>query len=159
MAEECKRIHAYEFHEDDLKMIFVIFLVLLYGACVRSVLRFFHVSLPYTVVLMASGMLVGLGGKYFCYDMYIYTSIARLNPKVILFTFLPVLLFESSFSISGHVFIRAAGQVLLLAAPGMLFCTGLTACVCYYFFTSYKWSFLEAMFYGSIISATGLISN
>jgi NhaP-type Na+/H+ or K+/H+ antiporter len=36
----------------------------------------------------------------------------------------------------------------------MVIATALTAGVCYIFFPAYEWTFLEACFYGSIISAT-----
>lgn len=110
-TEECKRIGPLDFHSDDLNILFMIFAVLLYGAIVRSILKHYQVSLPYTVFIMASGMFVGMAAKYYCFEMYSFTALARLNAKVYLFVFLPVLLFESSFSISGHVFIKAAGQV------------------------------------------------
>jgi len=45
-------------------------------------------------------------------------------------------------------------QILLAALPGMLIATALTACVCYTFFARYSWSFMEACFFGCIISAT-----
>ncbi|CAL8104179.1 unnamed protein product [Orchesella dallaii] len=152
--ESCKKTREIDFHDDDMHVLFMIFIVILYGAVVRSIIRYFHSDIPYTVIVMASGMGMGLISKYFCYELYTYTAIARTHPKIILFTFLPILLFESSFSISGHVFMKAAGQVLLLAAPGMLFCTFLTAFVCFTFFTEYKWTFLESLFFGCIISAT-----
>jgi hypothetical protein len=72
----------------------------------------FHSSqLPYTVILMISGFGIGYISKEYCQAFQKYTAIARTPPVVILFTFLPVLIFESAFSIPVHTFMRSAGQV------------------------------------------------
>ena len=45
--------------------------------------------------------------------------------------------------------------ILLLAGPGMLFSTFLTALVSSPLLQEYKWDFMDASLFGSIISATG----
>ena len=47
-----------------------------------------------------------------------YTTIASMDPHIILHVFLPVLIFESAFSIEVHSFLRASLQIILLAIPG-----------------------------------------
>lgn len=82
-----------------------------WGALVRVVLRRFHLNIPYTVVLMLSGFGFGFISKHFCDELHIFTAVARIHPEIILLTFLPVLIFESAFSISVHTFTRSAISV------------------------------------------------
>ncbi|OXA50331.1 Sodium/hydrogen exchanger 7 [Folsomia candida] len=154
IKRDCKRIHEKDFRDDDLRMLFSLFVIILWGALTRTLLRVLKLNIPYTVVLMFSGIVVGVIARYYCPTWYTFTAIARIKPEIILFAFLPVLIFETAFGISSHVFIKASMQILILAFPGMLIATALTAMLCYQFFSEYKWTFLQACFYGSIISAT-----
>ena len=45
---------------------------------------------------------------------------ARMDPHLILYIFLPTLIFESAFVMNVHVFKRMTPQIVLLAGPGML---------------------------------------
>ena len=98
-------------------MLFVLFMIVLWGALVRTFLRVFKIKLPYTVLLMCSGIIFGIAGRYKCYDLYTYTALARIKPEVLLFAFLPILVFETAFGISSHVFWRAASQVPRQGSP------------------------------------------
>jgi sodium/hydrogen exchanger 10/11 len=131
-------------------------MIIAIGALVRTLLRAFDVSLPYTVILMVLGLLIGFVSQSTtaCTDWSMYTKIARTPPKLILFVFLPVLIYESAFAMKAHVFYRSAIQIMILAFPGILICTFITAFVCMQFFYAYKWDFVTASLYGSIISAT-----
>jgi len=78
-----------------------------------------------------------------------------LDPHSILLIFIPVLIFESAFGTDWHTFKRSIGQVLLLAVPGLLIGTVLTAIVIKYvlqYDDHFSWS--EALMFGSILSAT-----
>jgi len=108
-ARDCDRLNHH-----NLKIIFSLFMAIAWGACVRTILRVFHLSIPYTVVLMISGLLIGLGSQInltFCETWSTFTKIARTPPEIILYVFLPVLIFESAFSMKAHVFFRSWGQV------------------------------------------------
>ena len=101
----------YVFDDLDLQMLFVLMLMIAHGAFVRTILRYFKLSIPYTVVLMLSGLILGYLSSKFCQPLHTYTAIARIPPKIILFVFLPVLIFESAFSITPHIFVRSLCQV------------------------------------------------
>lgn len=79
------------------------------GAFLRTIIKLFKFNLPYTVLLMMIGM--GLGALTnltdFCPGWTPYTKVARTPPKVILYVFLPVLIFESSFNMKSHLFFRS----------------------------------------------------
>lgn len=94
----------------DGKMLFTLIMIVLWGAVVRAVINAFELNVPYTVVLLVSGLIVGAISKQFCPELHEYTAIARISAKVIFFTFLPLLIFESSFNIPVHTFKKSAIQ-------------------------------------------------
>ena len=52
-----------------------------------------------------------------------------MDPHLILNIFLPALIFESAFTSNFHIIWREFGQAVLLAGPGVLFCTFTTGTV------------------------------
>lgn len=76
------------------------------------------------------------------------------NPHLILTTFLPVLLFESAFAMDVHIFYKMFWQVVLLAVFGLAVATALSGIMAKMVFVDYHWTWLEAMLFGSIVSAT-----
>jgi len=92
-------------------MLFTVIAIVTWGALVRVILNSFEIPIPYTVILMLSGLLVGVFAKVYCRQIEQYTAIARISSKVILFTFLPILIFESAFNIPVHKFYRSGIQV------------------------------------------------
>jgi NhaP-type Na+/H+ or K+/H+ antiporter len=53
--------------------------------------------------------------------------VASIDAHLLLFTFLPPLIFESAFSIDFNIFARMYKQMLILAGPG----TSLLCCLCH----------------------------
>ncbi|CAG7640037.1 unnamed protein product [Allacma fusca] len=157
LIRECKVFNA-----KNLRFFMSLFSIILWGAIVRSILRTTGLCIPYTVLLMITGLLVGLGTRIIpytkweggCQEWSTYTKIARMPPQIILYVFLPVLIFESAFSMNPHVFVRSAFQILIAALPGMLITTFVTALVCQNFLIHYTWEFSQAALFGAIISAT-----
>jgi len=97
-------------NENYLKFYLSVFLVIAWGGIVRTVIKTFEFSIPYTVVMLISGVLLGLGARVtisFCEVWTPYTKFARTPPELVLYIFLPVLIFESAFSMKAHVFIRS----------------------------------------------------
>lgn len=78
---------------------------------------------------------------------------SNVSPEVVLFTILPILLFESAFSADVHIFIHEAKQIFILAGPGVLTSTMLTACFAKFMF-GYEWDWYIALMFGSMMSAT-----
>lgn len=93
-------------------MLFSLSLILLLGAIIRFVIKKLNQSLPYTVILLICGIVIGIFSKTFCKQLHQYTAIARVHPKVILFIFLPIIIFESAYAIPTHVFMKSIVQVI-----------------------------------------------
>ena len=143
--------------ETGLLILIFVIAALLTGAAARYFLR--GLRLPYTVILLLLGLGVGYLPKL--YDLQsvapsLLTTlhlVADINPHLILFLFLPTLIFESAFGMEVHLFKRMLSQILTLAIPGMLLCTLATAALSLYL-VPWQWSWLIALMFGALISAT-----
>lgn len=81
-------------------------------------------------------------------DMWI-----TINSEVLLFSFLPVLIFASGLSTNMHIFFKVISQCIILAGPGVGIGALLTAIVTRFIF-SHHWDWNVSMLFGSILSAT-----
>jgi len=144
-----------EHHIGVLVLVFVI-LSLLLGAFVRHWLK--NTKIPYSVALLIIGLAIGLGERVFSVDSENAFSqsiqlIADIDPHLILFIFLPTLIFESAFAIETHLFKRTFPQITTLAIPGLIISTLLTAALVKYAFP-WDWSWPIALMFGALVSAT-----
>ena len=129
------------------------FVMLTLGAGCKFVAH--DVPIPYTAMLLLWGLLIG-AIDFFLDTGPVDLSIAAwtsIDPHLFLIIFIPALIFGSAFTINFHTFRRVTGQVLLLAGPGVLIGTGLTAMVCRWMLP-YAWSWNQCLLVGSILSAT-----
>ena len=77
----------------------------------------------------------------------------RIDPEVLLFGFLPVLVFASGLNANVHIFFKVFSQCILLAGPGVALGAFLTAVIVKYVF-DYGWGWNVSMVLGSILAAT-----
>ncbi|BBN12428.1 Na+:H+ antiporter [Marchantia polymorpha subsp. ruderalis] len=125
------------------------------GVICRQVFK--GTRVPYTVALLILG--TGLGAMEYGTSRGLGTLGAsirmwsHINPDLILFVFLPALLFESSFAMELHQIKRCINQMLLLAAPGVLISTFCLALVHRYLFP-YGWNWSTCLLLGGLLSAT-----
>jgi len=120
-------------------------------------------KIPFTVYILIMGwtfqVIVEKWDDYFTYESKMATMLRVLNnvnPDFLLLIFIPPLIFESSFSSNYHTIRAEFGQALILAGPGVVIASFVTAFFAYYIyaaFTSY-WKFYECLLFGSIVSAT-----
>ena len=85
-------------------------------------------------------------------------SVANINPDLILYIFLPILIFDAAYELNLHIFKKTLTNATLLAAPGLIICMILTAGVLMaisFFVPGYeKWTWASALMFGALISAT-----
>lgn len=98
------------------------------SALVRQIIHGLKIRLPYTVVLFVLGVLFGLLSTNNA-TVHSYARVVETDPHLLLFIFLPVLIFESAFGMEVHTFMKTFMQVLLLAIPGLGKFTILLSCV------------------------------
>jgi NhaP-type Na+/H+ or K+/H+ antiporter len=115
----------------------------------------YTLEIPYTVVLMLIGGLLdvlcsiplpGYNSMQQSVDMW-----ASMDGHLLLYAFLPALLFGDAMAFDVHTFIGSFSQCLLLACPGVLLGTGLTA-ICARFLLQWSWGL--SFVFGSIMAAT-----
>ena len=158
-------MHAlcHNLHEHDSSppyVIFFIFLSFTLGALVRFFFQHPPLNkLPYTIVVFLVGVVIGLIARAGGDDFDKYVEIANIDPHLIFFIFLPILIFESAFSLEWPIFKKTLVHCLVLAGPGILIATFLTASMAWLFFTkggigTYEWSWVSCVLYGAIVSAT-----
>ena len=139
-----------------LVLIFVV-LALFIGASVRHLLK--GTQIPYTVALLVIGLLMGLIHRtdFFTYNTPVLADtlnlVVDISPHLILYLFLPTLIFESAFAMEVHLFRRMFVQIAVLAVPGLIVATMLTAGLALWAFP-FDWSWAMCLMFGALISAT-----
>lgn len=141
-------------HESGIAILLFVICALLLGTLLKTVLR--NSRLPYTVVLLLVGIAVGgiheLG--IFGADSpvsNIFTQVGHIDPHLILYLFLPTLIFESAYAMEPHLFFRIAPQVTLLAVIGLIISMVLTALAASWLLS---WGIGTALLFGALICAT-----
>jgi CPA1 family monovalent cation:H+ antiporter len=110
---------------------------------------FRRLPIPYTVILV----LMGVGLKSLSIHIPALALIAefRIDPDLVLFIFLPILIFESALTLNARQLLQNLVPVLALAVIGVLISTILIATALHYIISM---PFLVAMVFGALISAT-----
>lgn len=144
-------------HSNALLVLLFVIAALLIGAITRQCLK--DRALPYTVALLLMGLLFGAANNTEVVQVQLplisqlLSMVANIDPHLILFAFLPILIFESAFSMEVHLFKKMASQIALLAVPGLIICTLITA-VLVKWLLPWDWSWPVALMFGALISAT-----
>lgn len=134
---------------------------LIIGAILKSLLK--HSRLPYTVGLFAIGIILGITNRTGVFQSLpelhaAISSVANINPDLILYLFLPILIFDAAYELNLHIFKKTLANATLLAAPGLIICMLLTGTLMMGVatfipgFESWTWAF--ALMFGALISAT-----
>lgn len=103
---------------------------ILVGVATKYLTRF--VRLPYTVLLFAIGIALGLLSKasWMADNPYFENGIrliSMMDPDFILYVFLPILVFDAAYEMDLHIFQKTLFNASMLAGPGVVICMLLTA--------------------------------
>ena len=133
-------------------MTFVIILTL--GVLCRQYLSR-ALRLPYTVIMMLLGALTGLllGNRENAFEENM-KAWYNMSPHVLLYCFVPILVFESAFMTDTHIFSRQKWQILTLAGPGVVVASIMTGAFVKYTFVDYDWDWPTVLMFGAMMSAT-----
>ncbi len=100
-----------------------LFISLFIGSIASYALSRSSLSIPYTVVIFAFGIVVSALREFTHNSMENSISMwDNIDPHLILYIFLPALLFGEAMSLNFHHFSNALPVSLLFAGPGALFC-------------------------------------
>lgn len=157
-------------HGLDLSSLFFIIIALIIGAAVRHFLR--KSPLPFTVMLLLFGLGLGMATRVGWFDSwnlgfvhlnlsFFSKSIAwagKMDPHLILFIFLPILIFEAAFALDVHTFRKIFTNASILAIPGIILAMVLTAALVIGLDKAgiglVGWGWTIALMFGAIASAT-----
>ncbi|MBL4658341.1 MAG: sodium:proton antiporter, partial [Flavobacteriales bacterium] len=149
-------------HETAMAPLLFIILALIIGAASRHFLK--RSPLPFTVTLLLIGIGLGVMANNGLFDNYMKTVkagiewAANIDPHLILFVFLPILIFEAAFALDVHVFKKSLGNAVILAVPGIVVALVLTALLIVgarmlgIGFEGWNWAY--ALMFGAVVSAT-----
>ena len=156
-------------HDNTAPLLFII-LAILIGVATRHFVK--KSPFPFTVMLLILGIVLGVVdrlGYFSVYDLFglhiEFTAIsksidfaANMDPHMLLFIFLPILIFEASYAMDLHTFKKTSTNAILLAVPGILMALGMTAALAmglkYAGIGLNNWTWALALMFGSIVSAT-----
>ncbi|KAH8046536.1 potassium:proton antiporter [Aureococcus anophagefferens] len=144
-------------HANHAAPLILLVVALFFGVLAKTLLA--KSKIPYTVLPLLAGVAVGWGVDYEGADdkKPLHRSVRawdRVNPHLLMYLFLPVLIFESAFSVDVHTLFRELFQVLTLAVPGVALSTALTACVARRLFAGQEFTWAASLMLGAILSAT-----
>ena len=135
--------------------------LLLGCVCRLLVQRMPRVPLPFTVLLLFVGVLMGSIAQYGGVHSNVFQSaifsFANIPPHLGLYVFLPVLIFDSAFNVHFHLFLHSLTAALLLAFPGALIALTFVALFAVYVF-DYSWGWAEGLMLGAILAATDAVA-
>lgn len=160
-----KAISVDQEHEEeshgDMSPMFFIFVALFIGVFTRNIFR--KSPIPYTVTLLIIGILIGLLqriGLFGTVDL-LNNSVSwagNIDPHLILYIFLPTLIFEAAFAMDVYTFKKIFMNAFLLAVPGIIISMLLTAAVMMGLggmgIGFSQWTWVIALLFGILISAT-----
>lgn len=130
-------------------ILFVTAGLLILAMTTASVCR--HLPIPYTVLLVVLGLFV----NYFADDIDFLKvhdfKNMQLTPDLVIFIFLPALVFESALSLDARALMKNIAPILMLAIVGMLISVALVGLGIWW---SLGLSLIVALLFGSLISAT-----
>lgn len=135
---------------------------LLAGVLLKMVLK--RTFIPYTVGLFVVGLIIGACSRYGFIHLSPYIDhtlegVSNMKPDIILYIFLPILIFEASLNLNTHIFKNTITNATILAVPGValaLFLTGALMMAIQFIFPAYnpEWNWNIAFLFGALISAT-----
>jgi len=156
--------------ETDMAPLFFVILALFIGAATRQFLK--KTPLPFTVSLLIIGLLLGAfvrsqsSGSFSLWGFPINFSYfgeavrwaGNINPHMILYVFLPTLIFEAAFGMNFHTFKKTAFNASLLAIPGIFIAMLLTGVMVIWIdrmgLGLHGWGWPIAFMFGAVVSAT-----
>ncbi|MGE0079172.1 MAG: cation:proton antiporter [Bacteroidales bacterium] len=150
-------------HETNLAPLLFIIISLFVGTATRHLLS--RGPLPYTISLLIIGLILGVltrSGLLLDFGMQPIADSVKwagsINPHLILYLFLPTLIFEAAYALHVHTFKKSLANSLILAIPGIVVAMCITALFVMMInalgIGLGQWTWVLAFLFGAIISAT-----
>ncbi len=108
-----------------------------------------NIPIPYTVFLVILGIILGLIARH-NHEFEVLLQF-QLTPDLVLFLFLPALIFESAINMDARLLMKDIVPILVLAIPAMLISAGLIGVGLWLI---QDFNIFHALLFGALISAT-----
>ena len=148
--------HCHSLHGDTAPYSILVMacMLALGGFCRYHSSKFLFNKIPFTVQIFVLGGAWGAlctthGGR-----LRKYGTLGDIDPHLLFYIFLPILIFESAFAMNIHVFQDVFVHCIFLAGPGLMLCSFLTALVAKVLFVEYAWNWVTCLLFGCLLSAT-----
>lgn len=169
-AEEHAEEDTGEHEGSNMYPLLFVIIALIIGAATRHWLR--KVPVPFTVSLLLIGLGLGAANRLGWFELwdlgfvtlnvdFLNQSInwaGNIDPHLILYVFLPTLIFEAAFAMDVHTFRKIFTNATLLAVPGLIIAIVLTAVIIMGLkgtgFGFMEWGWILALLFGTVVSAT-----
>jgi len=151
--------HGGGHHAHVHKVLVFLFTALAAGALTLFLINHYMPSLPYTLALYIEGLILAIiidRARTSLEPSLFYQTVRmweHIGPHLLLYSFLPILLFGDSMSINTHLLAQKLIHCITLAVPGVMLGTTITGLVVWLLYP-YDWSFCFCMMFGAIMSAT-----
>ncbi len=152
----------HESHGPGMEPLLFIIIALIIGAGTRYLLR--KSFLPYTVSLLIIGIILGILVRMgiFGHSLASMSEAVKwagnIDPHLILYVFLPTLIFEAAFAMDVHTFKKSFANASIMAIPGIIIALILTAALMMLLnewnIGLSGWGWALALLFGTVISAT-----
>lgn len=109
---------------------------------------------PYTPLVVIAGLLMGHYASSLGIVGHSVSIVAGINPHLLLYVFIPILIFESAYNCNWYVFKKAFFNIVLLAGPGVLLGAFMIAITLKLILGYNELSWPGVLMMGSILSAT-----
>ncbi|WP_198507325.1 cation:proton antiporter [Mariprofundus ferrinatatus] len=109
-----------------------------------------RVRMPFTILLVLVGIALNSLFQIYPHSFAIFQAL-KISPDIILYVFLPALIFESSYNLDARRLIHNIGPVMTLAVPGLLISTFVIGGILWW---ATAMPFTIALLLGAILSAT-----
>ena len=129
------------------EIIYVLVVLLGIAMLVTGICR--NLPVPFTVILVLIGVL--LGNLSHSFEFMHALQGFSLSPEIMLFVFLPALIFESGFALDARQMIADLPPILILAIPAMLMSTFVVGLGIWW---ALDIKLIVALVFGALISAT-----
>ncbi|KAL0054936.1 hypothetical protein WJX82_004786 [Trebouxia sp. C0006] len=147
--------HVESGNDSALQALFFVVIALFLGTFTKQALAW--IKIPFTALLLVWGVLLGIGNETYIKNWHYVgpgvTVWEDIEPNFFLSLLLPLIIYSAAISMHWHTLRRCLLQVLLLAGPGVVIGTALTAVFVKYVFP-YNWTWLESLLFGAMLSAT-----
>jgi Na+/H+ antiporter len=141
---------------------FTVVLIAIFALATGAALKLLATRLrfPYTIAVLLAGLVIGLllertGAEHGTGVGHLLAQGERISSDLIIFVFLPALVFESAYAIEVHEFRKSLGAVVVLAGPALVLSTVLVgAFMVLLTGSTWHWDWTAALVFGALISAT-----